>query len=161
MFHTEFIAAEEICIRLFWQDDKIRKIKLNWSEGRESDSKLSPYGLQIQSELVKYVRGEKVEWPVLPLDFAQLTPFRQQVLQALTKEIAWGVATSYKELSTLAGSPRAARAVGTTMSNNPFPLIIPCHRVLAAGEKIGGFSGSGIPMKEYLLNLENISFKNS
>ncbi|OEU70221.1 MAG: hypothetical protein BA863_03740 [Desulfovibrio sp. S3730MH75] len=160
MFHTEFIAAKNICIRLFWQDDKIRKIKLNWSSGRKSDPNLSPYGLKIQSELVKYVRGEKVEWPDLPLDFSQLTPFRQQVLKALTKEIGWGVATSYKELSKLAGSPRAARAVGTTMANNPFPLIIPCHRVLATGGKIGGFSGSGIPMKEYLLNLEKISFKN-
>ncbi|WP_031484635.1 methylated-DNA--[protein]-cysteine S-methyltransferase [Maridesulfovibrio frigidus] len=160
MFHTEFIAAEDICIRLFWQDGMIRKIKLNWADSRESDPNLSSYALKIQSKLAKYVRGEKVEWPDLPLDFSQLTPFRQQVLKALSKEIKWGVATSYKDLSKLAGSPRAARAVGTTMANNPFPLIIPCHRVLAAGEKIGGFSGSGIPMKEYLLNLEKISFKN-
>ena len=56
-------------------------------------------------------------------------------------------------MATEAGSPRAARAAGNALHNNPIPLVVPCHRVLHSDGGLGGYGG-GLPMKEYLLKLE-------
>jgi methylated-DNA-[protein]-cysteine S-methyltransferase len=69
----------------------------------------------------------------------------------------WGQTATYGELARQVGSPGAARAVGQAMGHNPVPIIIPCHRVLAAGRKIGGFSAyGGAVTKERLLALEGV-----
>ena len=86
----------------------------------------------------------------LPLD--RLTPFRKKVLEAMQK-VSFGTVTSYSELASEAGHPGAARAVGTACHFNPFPLFIPCHRVIAASGKIGGFA-LDINIKKMLLDFE-------
>ncbi len=86
------------------------------------------------------------------LDFSWTTPFSLSVYRALAL-IPFGVTVTYGELAQLAGHPDAFRAVGTAMSKNRFLIIVPCHRVLAAGGKIGGFS-SGLDMKRALLKAE-------
>jgi methylated-DNA-[protein]-cysteine S-methyltransferase len=78
--------------------------------------------------------------------------FRRRVLGELAK-VRFGHTLSYGELARRAGSPGAARAVGGVMAKNPIPLVVPCHRVLAAGGKIGGFTG-GLGLKRALLDLE-------
>ena len=70
-------------------------------------------------------------------------------------EIPFGEAWGYGQLATHIGKPRAARAVGQANGRNPIPVIIPCHRVIAADRSIGGFS-SGLPIKRQLLTLEHI-----
>ncbi|MCB5229700.1 MAG: methylated-DNA--[protein]-cysteine S-methyltransferase [Candidatus Cloacimonetes bacterium] len=80
------------------------------------------------------------------------TPFVTKVYDA-TKAIPRGQTASYGEIAALAGSPKAARAVGAAMASNPLPLIIPCHRVVGASGKLTGFGG-GLDLKERLLNLE-------
>ena len=94
----------------------------------------------------------------VPLDLNHFTPFRRRVYEAC-RRIPYGRTMTYAELAKKAGSPRAFRAVGSTMACNRLPLIVPCHRVVASGGKIGGFSApDGISMKERLLLKETRSY---
>lgn len=90
----------------------------------------------------------------VPLDLDDCTEFQRRVLQQC-RRIPYGRTLGYRELAECAGSPRAARAVGGVMARNPIPLFVPCHRVLAAGGLLGGFSApQGLDMKRRLLALE-------
>ncbi|MBU4603171.1 MGMT family protein, partial [bacterium] len=72
------------------------------------------------------------------------------------RKIPYGETRSYKEAAEAAGCPRAYRAVGNTMRNNPLPLIIPCHRVIKSDGSLGGFSGKeGIVLKKKMIDLES------
>lgn len=90
----------------------------------------------------------------LPLDISGSSQFRQKVWKACIK-IKFGQTLSYGELAEKISQPSAARAVGQAMGHNPIPIIIPCHRVLASGQKMGGFS-AGLENKSVLLGLEGI-----
>ena len=81
------------------------------------------------------------------------------MLETLAREVPWGEVVSYGELAAIAGRPRAARAVGSAMRNNPIPFVIPCHRVVAAGNKIGGYGGgrNAVALKRELLAREGVS----
>lgn len=93
----------------------------------------------------------------LPLDFSGLSPFARKVLTAL-QDVGPGCVVSCGELAARAGHPGAARAVGRVMARNPFPVVIPCHRVVGAGGEMTGYSGgSGIPTKMWLLEFERNS----
>ncbi len=95
----------------------------------------------------------------LALDLSDVDGFRREVLETLVREVPWGEVVSYGELAALAGRPRAARAVGSAMRNNPIPFVIPCHRVVAAGHKIGGYGGgrNAVALKRELLAHEGVS----
>jgi methylated-DNA-[protein]-cysteine S-methyltransferase len=95
----------------------------------------------------------------LTLDLGEIDGFRRHVLETLASEVTWGEIVSYGELAAMAGRPRAARAVGSAMRNNPVPFVIPCHRVVAAGNKIGGYGGgrNAIELKRALLAREGVS----
>jgi methylated-DNA-[protein]-cysteine S-methyltransferase len=76
------------------------------------------------------------------------------VLQ-LARKIGYGRTVAYGELAARAGNSRAARAIGAVMASNPLPIIVPCHRVVASGGAIGGFSAPhGIELKKRLLEME-------
>lgn len=91
--------------------------------------------------------------PTAPLSFAQAsTPFYSEVMQTLQK-IPLGSVTTYQKIAKLVGSPRAFRAVGNACRVNPFPLFIPCHRVLASDGSLGGFA-YGLGLKEKILDFE-------
>lgn len=109
-------------------------------------------------QIAEYARGERRSFRVrLDWSLAGAAPrgFRRRVLDAL-RTVPFGRTLSYGELARRAGKPGAARAVGTAMAKNPIPLVIPCHRVLAAGGRIGGFS-AGLALKRALLSLEGVS----
>lgn len=90
----------------------------------------------------------------VPVDISTMGPFHQAVLTAL-RNVPPGETVSYGELAARAGNPAAARAVGAAMHANPIPLVIPCHRVLAASKRIGGFSApGGAETKRWLLEHE-------
>ncbi|MFA4888029.1 MAG: MGMT family protein [Candidatus Omnitrophota bacterium] len=80
------------------------------------------------------------------------SPFAKKVYRVVLG-IPLGEVCSYKWVAKSAGSPKAWRAVGTLLRKNPYPLIIPCHRVIASGGKIGGYS-RGVKIKRRLLDLE-------
>ena len=92
-----------------------------------------------------------------PLDLGAGSEFRQRVWAALQK-IPVGQTKSYGEVAREIGSPKAVRAVGGACGANPIPLLIPCHRVLAANDELGGFSG-GLNWKRRLLEREGIAPK--
>ena len=94
---------------------------------------------------------------VPPLDLSGGTPFQQNVWRALRK-ISRGKTRSYGEIARQIGKPKAVRAVGSACGANPIPIFAPCHRVLAANKKPGGFSG-GLNWKRKLLALEGISLQ--
>lgn len=105
--------------------------------------------------LQDFASGSPQDFRDVKLDLAELTPFQQRVIDRC-RRIGWGRTQSYGELASKAGSPRGARAAGTVMANNRFPIVVPCHRVIAANQKIGGFSApGGIGLKQRLLNLES------
>ena len=89
-----------------------------------------------------------------PLDLSRGTDFQRHVWDAL-RRIPAGRTKSYAEIAEAIGSPKATRAVGAACGANPIPVIIPCHRVLAANGKLGGFSG-GKGWKEKLLTCEGM-----
>jgi methylated-DNA-[protein]-cysteine S-methyltransferase len=108
-------------------------------------------------QLDEYFAGRRTAFD-LPLK-AQGTPFQQSIWSAL-QDIPYGQTTSYGELGSAIGKPGSARAVGGAVGANPLPIVIPCHRVLASDRRITGYSGGeGIPTKEKLLGLENISYR--
>jgi methylated-DNA-[protein]-cysteine S-methyltransferase len=87
-------------------------------------------------------------------DLSHLTPFQRRVLRAASR-IPPGSYLSYGQLACLIGKPRACRAVGQAMNRNPSPLLIPCHRVVASGNRLGGFEG-GQTLKKKMLENEGI-----
>ncbi len=90
----------------------------------------------------------------IPLDLHRVPTFHQRVYAA-ARRIRPGTTASYGEIAVQLGEPGAARAVGQALGRNPVPLIVPCHRVLAAGGKFGGFSGfGGVATKMRLLAIE-------
>jgi len=104
-------------------------------------------------QLQEYFQGERRDFDIR-LDLLGLPPFSAVVLKQLIR-IPYGTTVTYGELASLAGRPRAARAVGRAMAINPLPLLIPCHRVVGAGGKMTGYSGGeGIATKEWLLEHE-------
>lgn len=107
--------------------------------------------------LVRYAENGKPDpaRSVVPLLRGRLTDFQWRVLRALQR-VPLGKTCSYAALARAAGSPLAARAVGQVMRRNPWPILVPCHRVLAAAG-VGGFSASGgVALKRKLLALEGV-----
>ncbi len=102
-------------------------------------------------ELDEYFAGRRTAFTVA-LDRSARRGFRGEVLTAL-ETVPYGETVTYGELAGMAGRPLASRAVGTAMATNPLPLVVPCHRVLAAGHRLGGY-GPGPALKEQLLRLE-------
>lgn len=103
----------------------------------------------------RYFGGERVDFSSARIDFGKQEPFFMRVYDFVRK-LDWGETTTYGAVAkALDEGPEAARAVGEAMARNPVPLIIPCHRVMAAGGKIGGFSApGGSASKAHMLELE-------
>jgi len=113
---------------------------------------------QFREQVLRYFAGEPVEFTP-DIDLSSCPAFHQRVLRACRK-IPFGQTISYGGLATKAGHPGAARAVGQAMAANPLPLVIPCHRVVAANGRLGGFSSAnGQREKVRLLRLEDPMFE--
>ncbi len=102
-------------------------------------------------DIIRYSMGEKVDFLKYEPDLSDLTEFEQAVLFE-TRKIPYGTTISYSDLADRIGSSGGAQAVGQALSKNPYPIVIPCHRVVARSG-IGGYSG-GVGLKKKLLNLE-------
>ncbi len=118
--------------------------------GRGSECGAGAWLGQLAVAIQAHLSGQPVTYTLPPLP--PLPPFQRDILTALFA-IPWGHTTTYGALADAAGHPGAARAVGNVMAHNPWPLLFPCHRVLAAGGHLGGFSG-GLDLKVKLLQLE-------
>ncbi len=105
----------------------------------------------VRRALDRYFAGKRLDFD-LEVDLSDLPDFHRRVLDATARIPAGRVAT-YTQVATKAGSPRASRAAGNALHDNPVAIIVPCHRVLRTDGSLGGYGG-GLPIKEWLLRHE-------
>jgi len=111
---------------------------------------------RVIDRLVALLRGEASDFSTIALDMDEVPAFHRRVYEA-ARAIPAGMTLSYGDIAARVGAPGAARAVGQALGRNPFPIIVPCHRVLAAGGKIGGFSAQGgVATKRRMLAIEGV-----
>jgi methylated-DNA-[protein]-cysteine S-methyltransferase len=108
----------------------------------------------LADRMQSYFRGERVSFDDVEVDAEWGTPFQQALSEAL-RAVPWGEVVTYGELAALAGRPRAPRAAGTFCAENNFPLVVPCHRVVASSG-LGSYGSLGIQYKRRLLALEGV-----
>lgn len=102
----------------------------------------------------EHLAGKPQDLTRIPLDVTRVTPLTAKIYRA-AQAVPAGRTATYGELAGIVGSPGAARAVGRAMATNPWPVIVPCHRVVSAGGGTGGFSAyGGLVTKERMLQLE-------
>jgi len=113
-----------------------------------------PCSDDLVERLVAYAAGEPVDFRNVRVDSGPVSDFRRRVLRHC-QQIPYGKTLTYGQLAAKAGSERAARAVGSCMAANRIPLVIPCHRVVPADGRLGGFSAiGGTRTKKRLLDME-------
>ncbi|WP_417845632.1 methylated-DNA--[protein]-cysteine S-methyltransferase [Thalassospira povalilytica] len=137
-------------ITIFEFDGQI--VALDW--GFVDEMETSPVLEEAKKQLNAYFSGQldAFDLPLAP----DGTDFQKAVWDAMCN-IPKGKTATYKDLATAAGSPKAFQSVGTACGMNPIPIIIPCHRVLASGDKPGGYSGQGgLETKRDLLKIEGV-----
>jgi methylated-DNA-[protein]-cysteine S-methyltransferase len=135
--------------------DKESLLEVHYGGGPRIDARLTSVGRDARRQISDYLGGKRREFD-LPLAMA-VPPFTARVL-AEVEAIPFGETLSYGEVADAIGSPKAARAVGQAVGSNPLPIVIPCHRVLAAHGRLGGFGG-GLDWKRFLLALESIRWR--
>jgi methylated-DNA-[protein]-cysteine S-methyltransferase len=150
-----------------WSEDGITRFRLPDPDRATAEKDLKAKGTAtdpppaiaaVVDEAKRYFAGERIDFSTIKLDLKSVDPFRRTIYDALRK-VGFGETVTYGELAKRAGAnePQAAQDVGVAMARNPVPLIIPCHRVLAAGGKLGGFSAPGrTEAKQRMLALEGV-----
>ena len=141
------VSTELVTLGVTVRGEAVTSIVLHGRAGR------GPQGVfeqRVAAELTEYLAGSRREFsvPVKPSG----TPFEQETWRELQR-IPYGDTRTYGDVASAVGRPRAARAVGAANHKNPIPIIIPCHRVVAAGGGLGGYGG-GLDLKRRLLALE-------
>lgn len=127
---------------------------LNSVIGDETVTEIPTWVQRLEHRLQAYCAGAADDFLDVPVATLWSTEFQRAVIAAL-RAVPYGATTTYRELAAQAGSPGASRAVGQVMATNPVPLVVPCHRVLGSGGKLGGFSApTGTALKQQLLHME-------
>jgi methylated-DNA-[protein]-cysteine S-methyltransferase len=122
-----------------------------------SESKATVSIKKVISNITALLKGKAVDLSKAALDMSALPTFHQRAY-TVARTIKPGSTLSYGEVATQLGSPGGSRAVGQAMARNPFPIIVPCHRVLAAGGKLGGFTANGgVDTKQRMLQIEGVT----
>jgi methylated-DNA-[protein]-cysteine S-methyltransferase len=130
-----------------------RRVLERFPEAREA---VPPADIaQTRESIVALLGGENVDLTGVALDMEAVPPFHRRVYEA-ARTIGLGRTLTYGALARRIGAEGAARAVGQALGKNPFPICVPCHRVLAASGKLGGFSAhGGVETKHRLLEIES------
>jgi methylated-DNA-[protein]-cysteine S-methyltransferase len=147
--------------RLAWTDRGLARLRLQLLEVGDAEAPKHatgdappPAALACIERLRAYFTGAVVDFGDIPLDQSGLTAM-DAAIYAVLRAVPFGRTTTYGELPEQAGHPGAARAVGVAMARNPWPIVVPCHRVLAKHGMLGGFSApGGVLTKRRLLELE-------
>ncbi|MDX8514118.1 methylated-DNA--[protein]-cysteine S-methyltransferase [Mesorhizobium captivum] len=124
--------------------------------GVSSTTEQPKWVVELIASIKAYAAGEDVDFSGVPIDLDGVDDFRLAIYDAARK-LGFGETTTYGELAKRAGHAGLARETGAALGANPVPLVIPCHRILAAGGKIGGFSApGGSATKEKMLAMEGV-----
>ena len=133
-------------------------IDMGWIEARDPADFVPGWVRIAAMRIEASLAGQNDDLTDLPLDLSSVAEFERQVYAA-ARAIPYGLTVTYGELARRIGAPGAARAVGRALGRNPFAPIIPCHRILAAGARGGGFSaGGGVATKLRMLVAEGARF---
>jgi len=107
--------------------------------------------------LRRYFVGEPADFTKVPVDFGNVDGSPYPAIYRAVQSLPWGTTATYGAIARRVGAPATAQMVGQAMARNPVPVIVPCHRVLAAGNAPGGFSAhGGVATKERLLAMEGV-----
>lgn len=136
-------------IWIAWSERGLRQ--LGWREPERPV--IAPAPAQYAEPLLAYFAGEPVDLNQIPID-PHGTAFQQKVWAAL-RRVPRGTVRTYAGIAIDVGSPRAMRAVGSANGANPIAIVVPCHRIVEAGLKLGGYSG-GLDRKRRLLENEGV-----
>jgi O-6-methylguanine DNA methyltransferase len=153
------VAAVRARLWAAWSEHGLRL--LHWTEAGSSPADALGAGHPLVSDIPEpyggvlsaYFAGEDVDPTALPVDPVG-TPFQRKVWEAL-RRIPRGEVRSYAAVANEIGSPRGMRAVGAANGKNPICIAVPCHRVVEAGMRLGGYTG-GLHLKRHLLELEGV-----
>ncbi|HOK18652.1 MAG TPA: MGMT family protein [Caldisericia bacterium] len=156
MDYKQFLVnLDFIKLKVFFNEKKNKILK---TEILENDSKNLKETKNYVSELIKeYFYGHINKFDLSILNFDNLTDFQKDILIKLS-EIPRRKVTTYKNLGEKIGRDRAYRAVGTSLAKNPFPIIIPCHRVIKSDLNVGNYS-DGYDLKVKILKFEGVIFE--
>ncbi len=149
---------------LGWTDAGIRRLSLPGASAGDAErwmlkfggSPEEPYGAvaELEERMVAYADGERDAFQDVRLDLSGVPEFNRRCYDEI-RRLGWGETTTYGTIARRFGDVALSRAVGAAMGANPIPLIVPCHRVLAADGKSGGFSApGGVAAKMRMLALE-------
>jgi methylated-DNA-[protein]-cysteine S-methyltransferase len=156
MPHATFITPLGTCA-IAWNDAGLTRFLLPDPDrcGNNTEAEPPSWVREIIERVQRHLTGDAQDFSDVRFDFTRLPEFARAVLRA-TLEIKPGHTATYGDIATAIGQPLAAsRAVGTALGDNPWPLLIPCHRIVAATGKMTGFSGpGGIATKVKLLAVE-------
>lgn len=163
LFDTEFgacaIAWSEAGLTRLQLPERTRaatEARIRRVGAESAGTPLPAFAVDAIDALQIYFSRTPVSLDALRLDESFLSAFNASIYRAL-RAVPRGTTVTYGELAKKVGQPGAARAVGVAMGQNPWPIIVPCHRVLASGGKMGGFSApGGTATKERLLALEGV-----
>jgi methylated-DNA-[protein]-cysteine S-methyltransferase len=138
-----------------WSEAGISEVLMPGRRGLVDDGRTLPPAIErAVADIVALLDGEKRDLGGILLDDGDVDEFRRRVYAA-TRDIGPGETKTYGEIARAIGDPGAARAVGAALGANPFPIVIPCHRVLAADGALHGFSApGGIATKRRMLEIE-------
>ncbi len=145
-----------------WTDEGLAGVRIGYPSREEiqtatgvATEAVPPLWCQrLKDRLEAYCAGAVDDFRDVPLATLWSTPFQNEIISAL-RAVPYGDRTTYRDLANQVGRPGAARAVGQVMATNPVPLVVPCHRVLASGGGLGGFSApTGTALKQQLLDME-------
>ncbi|MGC4026345.1 MAG: methylated-DNA--[protein]-cysteine S-methyltransferase [Mesorhizobium sp.] len=151
-----------------WRGEAVTRLCTPQSNKAAVEARLSRYGSPADADtlppsiittidlLKRYAEGETIDFSAVTVDLGDVDAFHLAIYDAARK-LGFGETTTYGGLATAAGHPGMAQQTGQALGQNPVPIIVPCHRILAAGGKIGGFSApGGSRTKEILLSLEGV-----
>ena len=132
----------------------VRSIAFGASAAKRT-APVPPAGRRIAKAIDRYFDGDALALERVPVDLDGVpNDFQRKVLATLRGLVGPGQTISYGELAAAVGHPGAARAVGTALARTPVPIVVPCHRVLAADGSIGGYGAAGTGVKRRLLAIE-------
>lgn len=154
MIYKKVIETPIEKIYIAEEDDKIIEINLDSNKNNYEIKNTEVLNLA-EKQLLEYFEGKRKQFD-LPFKLKG-TPFQEKVWNELLK-IPYGETRTYGEIAKNIGNPKTARAVGMANHNNPISIVVPCHRVIGANNKLVGY-GLGIDKKQYLLELEK-NFRN-
>jgi len=119
-----------------------------------AELKSCPAIAELDEQIQRFLAGEAIDFDLVLLEFERCSEFQRRVLLA-DHQIPRGCVSTYGRVAQSIGVPGGARAVGNALARNPFPIVIPCHRVVRADGRLGGFRGGG-EMKRALLEMEGV-----